>query len=48
MIARSMHPKELWTHLTIPQQQALVRLLSDLIHQRLEHLANKEVPHEPR
>jgi hypothetical protein len=39
-------PKELWNRLPAPQQQAVVRLLSELIHRHL--LAGKEVADDPR
>jgi hypothetical protein len=43
-----MRPGEVWTRLTPPQQQALVRLLSELIQRRLVAAAGKEVADEPR
>jgi hypothetical protein len=42
-----MRPGELWPRLSGPQQQALVRLLSELIQRRLVP-AGKEVADEPR
>jgi len=41
-------PKELWPRLPAPQQQAVVRLLSDLIHRHLLAPASKEVANDPR
>jgi hypothetical protein len=41
-------PKELWTHLPGPQQQAVVQLLSELIQRHLLEPAGKEVADEPR
>ena len=41
-------PKELWPRLPGPQQQAVVRLLSDLIHRRLLAPADKEVANDSR
>jgi hypothetical protein len=43
-----MRPPELWPRLPLPQQQALVRLLSELIQRRLLDAQGKEVADEPR
>jgi hypothetical protein len=43
-----MPPKELWPRLSAPQQQALVQLLSEMIHRQLLPPAGKEVADEPR
>jgi hypothetical protein len=43
-----MPPKDLWPQLPPRQQQALVRLLSELIQRQLLHPAGKEVTDEPR
>jgi hypothetical protein len=43
-----MHLRELWPRLPLLQQQALVRLLSELIQRQLLDAAGKEVADEPR
>ena len=43
-----MQPGDLWPRLTMPQQQALVRLLSELMQRQLLDAAGKEVADEPR
>jgi len=43
-----LRPKELWSLLPVLRQQAVVRLLSELIHRHLLGPAGKEVANEPR
>jgi hypothetical protein len=43
-----MPPKELWPRLPARQQQAIVRLLSELIHRQLRAPAGKEVANDSR
>ncbi len=43
-----MRPPLLWPRLTKPQQQALLRLLGELIQKHLRSIADKEVADESR
>jgi len=43
-----MCPQQLWARLTTPQQQAILRLLGDLIQKHLLPVAGKEVANERR
>jgi hypothetical protein len=44
--ARTVYPRQLWALLTDPQQQALVRLLSELLERRLLCGNRQEVTNE--
>jgi hypothetical protein len=48
MATRPLPPTEVWPRLATPQQQAVVRLLSELIQRQLLPPAGKEVADEPR
>jgi hypothetical protein len=39
---------DLWPRLTTPQQQALLKLLGELIHRQLGPAADPEVGRDPR
>jgi hypothetical protein len=47
-VTAPLRPKELWPLLPVFRQQAIVRLLSELIHRHLLGPADKEVANEPR
>jgi hypothetical protein len=48
IIPQPLPPQQLWPQLPTTKQQAVVRLLSELIQRQLQQPAGKEVANDPR